>query len=231
MAAPREPELPDEIVAADLDPAVRRELRTLPEGLAETVARHLAAAGRLVDEDPVRAHAHALAARRRAARVPVVREAVGVTAYLSGRYAEALAELRAVRRMSGVAAYLPVMADCERGLGRPERALALAADPTGLDRAGQVELCIVAAGARRDLGQPDAAVLLLQGQDLRADTREAWLPRLRYAYADALAAAGRDEEARRWFALAIEVDPEGETDAAERAGEPSPVRFLGAGGE
>jgi tetratricopeptide (TPR) repeat protein len=231
MPPPKDPELPAEVSAADLDPSVRRELRTLPEGLADTVARHLALAGRLVDDDPEGAYTHALAARRRAARVPAVREAVGVTAYLVGRYAEALAELRAVRRMSGSAAYLPMMADCERGLGRPERALELAADPTGLDTAGRVELRIVAAGARRDLGQPDAAVLLLQGPDLRANSPEPWLGRLRYAYADALAAAGRDEESRTWFTLAMEADPDGATDAAERAGMPPPVRFLGDAGE
>ena len=58
-------------------------------------------------------------------RVGVVREACGIAAYRTGRWAEALSELRAARRMTGRDDYLPIMADCERALGRPDRALAL----------------------------------------------------------------------------------------------------------
>ena len=43
-----------------------------------------------------------------------------------------------------------------------------------------------------------------------------WAARLRYAYADALLAAGRREEAREWFARAAAADPEDLTDANER---------------
>ncbi|MGH8776977.1 MAG: hypothetical protein ACRDWI_18135 [Jiangellaceae bacterium] len=181
------------------------------------MARHLVMAGRLLDDDPAAAYQHALAARRRAARVGVVREAAGVTAYRAGKYAEALAELRAARRITGSAQYLPMMADCERGLGRPRRALDLASDPAvaGLDIAGRVEMLIVAAGARRDLGQPDAAAVSLQVPELRSRTRQPWVARLRYAYADVLVELGRLQEARRWFAKAAEVDAE-ETDALER---------------
>ena len=41
--------------------------------------------------------------------------------------------------------------------------------------------------------------------------------RLWYAYADALEAAGRTEEAATWFAASAAIDPEGELDAADRA--------------
>jgi hypothetical protein len=112
-----------------------------------------------------------------------------------------------------------VLADCERALGRPERALEIARAPEaaqlGVDEA--VELRIVAAGARRDLGQFDAAVIALQGPDLDAEGEEPWRARLRYAYADNLLAAGRHEDAVRWFLAAAEADVEGATDAAERA--------------
>ena len=95
-----------------------------------------------------------MAARARAARVAIVREASGEAAYAAGRFKDALAEFKAARRMSGSPMYLPMMADCERALGRPERALACAQGPGGrdLDEAGQIEMRIVESGARRDLG-------------------------------------------------------------------------------
>jgi hypothetical protein len=57
---------------------------------------------------------------------------------------------------------------------------------------------------------------MLQVPELQSRRAEPWLARLRYAYAEALTAVGRGEEARDWFALAAEVDLDGETDAAER---------------
>jgi tetratricopeptide (TPR) repeat protein len=177
--------------------------------------------GYLIDDDPDTAYEHAKAARRTAARVASVREACGLAAYAAGHYAEALTELRTARRMSGLQTHLPVMADCERGLGRPERALALAssADVAALDPEGRLEMRIVASGARRDLGQFDAAVLTLQVRELDAPDVHPWTPRLRYAYADALLSAGRTDEAIDWFRRAADADPEGATDAEERLDE------------
>jgi tetratricopeptide (TPR) repeat protein len=185
------------------------------------VGRHLVMVGRLLSVDPETAYAHAMAAQRRAGRVAIVREAVGVAAYHAGLWAEALAELRAARRMSGSSHQLPLMADAERGLGRPERALELAAGPevAELSNAERVELAIVVSGARRDLGQLEAAVLALQLPELTASGTHAFTPRLRYAYADALLAAGRVDEAVAWFADAAESDEDGETDAEERLAE------------
>jgi tetratricopeptide (TPR) repeat protein len=147
-----------------------------------------------------------------------VREAAGLTSYLTGDWADALSELRTARRISGRAEHLAVMADCERALGRPERALAYADDPAvpTLDQALRVELVIVLAGARRDLGQVDAAVVTLQDPARRTTAKRPWAARLWYAYADALLAAGRADEARDWFSRAAEVDAEGDTDAVDR---------------
>jgi tetratricopeptide (TPR) repeat protein len=169
-----------------------------------------------------------VAARNRAGRVGAVREAAGLAAYLTGRYAEALAELRAARRMSGDQSTLPVMADCERGLGRPEKALSIAASPevASLDAAGRAEMLIVASGARRDMGQPEAAALLLQGPELKPGRRRAWSARLFYAYAEALLGAGREDEARAWFGHAAAADEHGETDADERLAELEGITFL-----
>lgn len=213
--------MPDDVDAGSLDRAVRQELRSLPKETADRVAGHLAAAQTLLDTDPEAAYEHAAAAGRRASRIAVVRETHGVVAYATGRWAEAQRELRAARRMSGRDEVLPLLADCERGLGRPERALALAATPEAraLEGDARIELLIVTAGARRDLGQPDAAVLALQVPELRTRTRAGWQVRLRYAYADALLAAGRRDEAVSWFERVARADAEGQTDAAERLAE------------
>ncbi|MGN9806282.1 Replicase polyprotein 1ab [Micromonospora sp. L32] len=178
----------------------------------------MVATGQLIDEDPAEALAHAMAARRLASRISAVREAVGLAAYHAGEWQTAIAELRTYHRMTGLQSHLAVLADCERALGRPERAIDLfrGADREKLDQAVAIELLIVAAGARGDLGQKDAAVAMLQVPELTTDSTDPWTARLRYAYADALLAVGRREEAREWFSRAADVDTDGETDAAER---------------
>jgi len=201
-----------------LDPQIRTELRSLAKDTSDLVARHLVMTGRLLDEDPTAALAHARAARAMAGRVGAVREAAGLAAYHAGEWADALSELRAARRINGRTDQLPVLADCERALGRPEKALAYGDDPAvaTLPQEVRVELVIVLSGARRDLAQPDAAVLLLQEPAKRTLARRPWAARLWYAYADALLAAGREGDARTWFAKVVDVDAEGETDADER---------------
>jgi hypothetical protein len=194
---------------------------------AQLVGGHLVMAGRLIDEDPEQAYKHARTAQQLAPRLAATREALGLTAYLSDRYAEALAELRAARRITGSNHQWAVMADCERGLGRPEKALEMAQAPEAkeLDKGTQIELRIVAAGARRDLGQVDAAVAMLQGADLTPAQIEPWTARLRYAYADALLEADREAEAREWFARAAESDTDGITDAEDRIAQLDGVVF------
>ena len=178
-------------------------------------------------DDPEQGRAYAQAAKRLAARVGVVREACGIAAYQTGRWAEALSELRAARRMTGRDDYLPIMADCERALGRLDRALALVreASTADLDRATQIELRIVESGIRRDQGLPDAAILVLQVPELTRGRLRPWSARLFYAYADALLAAGRADEARNAFARAAEADTEGETDAPRRLDQLDGIEF------
>ena len=212
-------------MAAQLDSVARAQLTSLPNDLADTVARYLVAAG--LAEDPERAYAYAMAAHRLAARVGVVREAAGIAAYRTGRWADALAELRTARRLTGRDDYLPLMADAERALGRLDRALALIreADHDKLERATQIELLIVESGIRRDQGMAEAAVVTLQVPELRSARLRPWSARLIYAYADALLAAGREEEAREEFARAAAADPNDETDAAERLDELDGIDF------
>jgi tetratricopeptide (TPR) repeat protein len=212
------PPLPEDVTGKELDRSVLDQLRGLPEKLAARVARHLAAAGLVVDEDPETAYQHALAARARAARIAVVREACGEAAYAAGHFAEALSELRAAKRMNGSIDYLPIMADCERALGRPERALELARSPAvgRLSKPQQVELTIVEAGARFELGETDSALRTLENAHVQSASREPWVVRLRYAYADLLAKAGRHEDALEWFHRTAAIDGQEITDAAER---------------
>lgn len=213
------PELSEEITGRELDRAVSAQLKGLPEKLANRIARHLVAAGQLVDEDPETAYRHTLAAKARAPRLAVVREAAGEAAYAAGHYAEALSDLRAAKRMNGATAYLPIMADCHRALGQPEQAIKLAKSPSvaGFIPEAKAEMTIVEAGARRDLGQLDAALRTLELAPLTSKSRSSWVVRLRYAYADTLEAAGRAEEALTWFHRTQAIDAEEITDAAERA--------------
>ncbi len=158
---------------------------------------------------------------------------MGITAYRAGEYAEALRELRAAKRLTGSDDNLAMIADSERALGRPERALELVRDvPAGLDAASRVELLIVEAGARQDLGDPQAALRTLQIAELdvsptagRAEVRQA-RARLMSAYADALSTLGRDEEAHTWLSRAAEADLDGSTGAADRLGTAEDVDFF-----
>ena len=213
------PDLPEGITGAELDRGVRAQLKGLPEKLAARVARHLAAAGMFIDEDPELAYQHALAARARASRIAVVREAAGESAYAAGHYAEALAELRAAKRMNGATDYLPIMADCHRALGNPEQAIKLAKTPSvaNFGSEAKAEMTLVEAGARRDMGQLDAALRTLELAPLTSKSRQAWVVRLRYAYADTLEAAGRESDALAWFHRTHAIDSDELTDAAERA--------------
>ncbi|WP_405011042.1 hypothetical protein [Kitasatospora sp. NBC_01539] len=209
---------------------MRQDLKSLPKTLADDVARNLVMVARLLDTEPEEAYNYSRVALRLASRVASVREAAGFASYMTQRYAEALTEFRAARRMTGRSDLWPVMADCERGLGRPERALAMAGEPEvkQLDKAGQVEMRLVAAGARSDLEQFDAAVVTLQSPELASNTVHPWTARLRYAYAEALIAAGRGEEARDWFAKAADADTDGATNASERLAEIDGLEFVDA---
>ncbi|MEU0051795.1 hypothetical protein [Streptomyces sp. NPDC006309] len=222
--------IPEDVTGDEIDRDVRQELQSLPKTLAEDVAKNLVMVARLLDEDPEGAYGYSKVALRLASRVAAVREAAGFAAYATQKYAEALGEFRAARRMTGSVELWPVMADCERGLGRPEKALDMAGAPEvhKLDKAGQVEMRLVAAGARRDMGQLDAAIVTLQSPELASQSVQPWTARLRYAYADALLAAGREREAREWFAKAVEADRDSSTDASDRLAELDGVEFVDA---
>ncbi|PKQ25986.1 MAG: hypothetical protein CVT64_05790 [Actinobacteria bacterium HGW-Actinobacteria-4] len=203
------PDIPDEVTFDQLDQTARARLRTLSKDNAEDVGRHLVMAGKLLDIDPERAYKHAQVASARGGRVDIVREAAALTAYATGRFAEALKEFRTVRRLSGSGEHLPLMADCERGLGRPERAIALSqeSDAASLDPAVQAELQIVVAGARMDMKDPEAALLVLSRVRSKDPTVVA---RVEEAKVDVLLALGRDAEANDIHSALSPAEPDDE---------------------
>ncbi|HWM40222.1 MAG TPA: hypothetical protein VNS49_24270, partial [Streptomyces sp.] len=65
--------------------------------------------------------------------------------------------------------------------------------------------------------------------ELASNSQQPWTARLRYAYADALLeVGGREDEAREWFAKALEADQSGATDASDRLAELDGVEFVDA---
>jgi len=213
--------IPSTVEARQLAPEIRAELSTLDRATADTVARHLVAAGELLDDDPEAALAHAKAARPRSGRIAAIREAVGIAAYHCGDWAQALSEFRAARRMGSKSELLPLIADCERGVGRPERAIDLARSPEAARLTGDDadEMRIVAAGARIDLGHPDQALAVLSSPPPDLSRTGSTAARLCYTYAEVLLALGRTDEALQWFVHAAAADIDGVTDAEERVSE------------
>lgn len=195
-----DPPIPEEITARDLNGPARNELKTLSKENADQVARHLAMAARLIDDDPALAHRHALAASRRAGRIAIVRETVAITAYATEDYALALRELRTYRRISGKDDQIALIVDSERGVGRPDRALEVgrSVDRSTLPVPVRVELAIAMSGARLDLGETERALTELDIPELDPDRAFEWSPALFAARAAVLEELGRTDEADLW---------------------------------
>ena len=206
--AENEPELPAGYDETGLPGPLRAELRGLNKSLAGRVGGHLRAVGELVDSDPQLALRHALVARRLASRLPVVREVTADTAYAAEDYETALTEYRAIHRMSGNDDYLPVIADCERAVGKHQAALRTLrqAREAKLSVPQQVEVILVEAGIRDDLGQRPEALRLLKDAISGGRGGRDGQARLRFAYANLLAATGRVEAAREWLVSASHYD-------------------------
>jgi hypothetical protein len=205
---PKSPLIPHEIQPEDLDMGVRVQLKTLSAENAEMTARHLAMVAYLAEQDPELAHRHAQAAASRAGRIPVVRETVGITAYFVEDWALSLRELLAHRRMTNSNDHVPMMIDCERGLGRPQRGLEMGrtVDRAALSADVRVSLAIAMSGARLDLGQNETALVELEIKELNPNSVFDYSPRLFWAYADTLEVLGREADAAKWADLAARAD-------------------------
>ncbi len=201
--------LPRDVVA-DLD--------VLSPGVKVRVERWLAAARLALEEDPLQAYEYAQEAGRIGGRSSVVREAVGVAAYQAGEFAAARKDLQAARRIGGRDDLIPLIADCERALGNPRKAVDLANSDEAKRLRGetQAELLLVTSGARLDMDQTNAAVSLLRGPCSNTPANAAWASRIYYGYGEALLANGDAETAREWFVKSAGADQLGTTDAMDR---------------
>lgn len=198
----RSPEIDPSVTGNELDKETLRELRFLDEKHRPWVAKHLVMAGALIDVDPELAFAHAEAASRRGGRVALVREAVGLTAYAAGKYPEALRELRTHRRISGIHDHIATIADCERAVGRVDKALETLRSDEAKALKGQprAEAAMVEAGILLDANKNEEAVKALQIPTLDMNRAFIFSPRLFELYADTLEATGQAEEAAAWRA-------------------------------
>ena len=202
-----EPKVPDNVEPADLERGARAELRALGRANAENVARHLVMVQRRLNDDPQAAYEHARYAASHAGRVAVVRETAGIAAYLAGHYSEALREIRAARRLSGLDLHRAIEVDCERALGNLDKALqaAQAADPRQLDEIERAELVMVVSSLRHDMGQTDLGLLIIEDAIRARPSDSDTLRRLHSVRADRLAELGRHQEAE---AIRDRIGPE-----------------------
>ena len=195
------PSVPADITGEELEKKIAYQISSLTPSNAKSVARHLVALERFLEEDPERAYLHGREISFRAGRLGIVRERAGVAAVRAGHFKEALKDLRAASRITGSIELEPYIAQCEAALGNARKALEIAGkvEESKLSKAGRVEMRIAASSARESLGQFDAAVLTLKCNELN-ESDPSWSKRLRRTYYNALLKAGREDEASEFLA-------------------------------
>ena len=160
---PGEPKMPRGLEWSMLSSDERERLRGLSKEHAENIGLHILAAYTLIEDDPELAIEHAKWAAKQASRIDFARETLAFAAYRTGDYKLALREFRTAYRMNGFPDYLPFMADCERGLGNPKKAieLALSDDAKLLRGEPKAEMFLVYAGALSDIEEWDKAIAVV----------------------------------------------------------------------
>ena len=194
---PGEPVMPKGLEWNMLSKDERERLRGLSKEHAENIGLHILAAYTLEADDPKAALEHAKWVAKQASRIDFARETLAMVAYRNGDYKLALREFRTAFRMNGYLDYLPFMADCERGLEQPKKAIdiALSDDAKHLTGEPKAEMFLVYAGALADLGMWDQAIevasKLVHAKGLAGEYR------MRAAQAEQyfLEQAGRSDEA------------------------------------
>lgn len=194
---PDEPKMPKGLEWSMLSTDEKERLRGLSKEHAENIGLHMLAAYALEEDDPQLAMEHAQWVARQASRVDVSRETLAFIAYRQGNYKLALREFRTAYRMNGYGDYIPFMADCERGLGNPQKAvdIALSDDAKRLQGEAKAELFLVYAGALADLDLFDKAVEIVHTIAHAQGVGGAYRMRAVQAEQNFLELAGRQAEA------------------------------------
>ena len=194
---PGEPKMPKGLEWSMLSKDDRLRLRGLSKEHAENIGLHILAAYALEETDPQGAMSHAKWAARQASRIDLARETLALVAYRQGDYKLALKEFRTAHRMNGYSDYLPFIADCERGLGNPRKAIEEATSEEGNQLQGEskAEMFLVYAGALGDLGLWDKAIETVQALAKARGLSGDYRMRAVQAEQNFLEQAGRSQEA------------------------------------
>jgi tetratricopeptide (TPR) repeat protein len=201
------------------DEIVRELHSTVRPGKGDILVKTFAeAAAAFAAEDHDEAIRLGEQSKHMALRAVAPRELLGLAYYRAGRWQEAVRELSTFRRLAASSDQNPVLADCYRALGKPEKALALCGEiqPDRVSPAIAYEGAIVAAGALADMGRLGEAIERLEGLELSPGVAEEHHLRAWYVLADLLERRGRFTQARTWFEAVAAADPE-LTDAQDRA--------------
>jgi tetratricopeptide (TPR) repeat protein len=149
--------------------------------------------------------------------VPAVHEVVGLAAYRSGRWKQAVSELEAAQALRPAVELLPVLADAYRALRRWTDVDRIWSEVRTISPAQEIlaEARIVAAGSEADRGDLQAALrTMARAKQMPRRVRDYHL-RQWYVLGDLYDRAGDPLEAARWFELVGGHDPEF-VDVAER---------------
>ena len=205
--------------AVHLSDDIVKELRaTARPGKAEILIKVFSeAGGAFASDDFDEAIRLGEQAKHIALRSATIRELLGLAYYRAQRWKEAARELAAFRRIGGSTEQNPVLADCYRAMGKPEKAVEIASEiaPGRVDEPVVYEGAIVAAGALADLKRLDDAVKRLEALELRPQNAQEHHLRAWYVLGDLLEKRGRFTQAREWFEAVNGADPD-MTDAGER---------------
>ena len=137
--------------------------------------------------------------------------------YGQSKWREALAELKAYKRMSGRLDQNHLIGDCLRALGRSAEVVPLAEEALRgkISDEAKAEAVIVAASSLADQGRYAEALALIRRARTREEVSKPYVLRLWYVTADILERSGRREEAELEFRKILRHDPAA-FDVAER---------------
>jgi tetratricopeptide (TPR) repeat protein len=185
---------------------VREEIvRSTPKDRREAALGELSAGLEAFSEERYKKAASALRkAKDLAPRAATVRELLGLAAYRSDQWEEALRELRTFRRLTGATTHMPVELDCLRALDRPDDAIERVwtlYQELDADRDTDDEMRVVFASHLLDRGRLAEAWRVIKPGRLIANAPEPLIRR--WAVAARVAVASGDRDAARTLIDAI----------------------------